>query len=676
MAPSIAAPSTCSRGLGGNDTITGNGNTRIAYAQAAAAVTVDLSLGTAHGTAGGDLANVGTDTITGGVNSVQGSNFNDTLIGGGGNELFFGGGGSDTINAGGGNDQITGQAGADTIDGGAGTDMAIYTGPSSAYTITTLAGGQIQVADSNSARDGTDVLTNVEVLQFSDVTTLLASGTAANPIDISSMGLGANGNALHGTAGDDYLMVGGSSFGHPIDLGAGNDTVILATGGASLTLTNVENVLGSSGDDFISLTNNANGLSIDGGAGNDFVSLANGLNSLTVHNVENVNGSDFSGSSDDTLTLLNDVTGVSVNLGNGNNTLNLAAGANSLVDIFNVQHINGTSSDDVLTVTDGVFGPNNNSIIDLGAGDNTLNFSSGGLSLTVLNIQHINGNALDDFVQLNNDVSGIAIDLGGGNDTLILASGTNSVAVSNVESISSNDFSGAPSDDTLTLLNDVTGVSVNLAQGNNTLNLAAGVNSLDSLFNMAQLNGSASDDTLTVTQQSFGTVFDMGAGNDTINFQSTAGGVTVVNTETVNGSAGNDFITISTGATATTITGGAGADMITVGSSAVNFNFNAVGDSQTGNGDTIVNFDATSDTFTFKNMTGPNGFTGAVHFVGTGTFDGTAQAPQSEARVDNASGNATLQIDVNGDGVLDANDVEIHLTNYVGTLHDSNFILA
>ena len=663
-------------GLGGNDTITGNGNTRIAYAQAAAAVTVDLSLGTAHGTAGGDLANVGTDTITGGVNSVQGSNFNDTLIGGGGNELFFGGGGSDTINAGGGNDQITGQAGADTIDGGAGTDMAIYTGPSSAYTITTLAGGQIQVADSNSARDGTDVLTNVEVLQFSDVTTLLASGTAANPIDISSMGLGANGNALHGTAGDDYLMVGGSSFGHPIDLGAGNDTVILATGGASLTLTNVENVLGSSGDDFISLTNNANGLSIDGGAGNDFVSLANGLNSITVHNVENVNGSDFSGSSDDTLTLLNDVTGVSVNLGNGNNTLNLAAGANSLVDIFNVQHINGTSSDDVLTVTDGVFGPNNNSIIDLGAGDNTLNFSSGGLSLTVLNIQHINGNALDDFVQLNNDVSGIAIDLGGGNDTLILASGTNSVAVSNVESISSNDFSGAPSDDTLTLLNDVTGVSVNLAQGNNTLNLAAGVNSLDSLFNMAQLNGSASDDTLTVTQQSFGTVFDMGAGNDTINFQSTAGGVTVVNTETVNGSAGNDFITISTGATATTITGGAGADMITVGSSAVNFNFNAVGDSQTGNGDTIVNFDATSDTFTFKNMTGPNGFTGAVHFVGTGTFDGTAQAPQSEARVDNASGNATLQIDVNGDGVLDANDVEIHLTNYVGTLHDSNFILA
>jgi hypothetical protein len=41
-----------------------------------------------------------------------------------------------------------------------------------------------------------------------------------------------------------------------------------------------------------------------------------------------------------------------------------------------------------------------------------------------------------------------------------------------------------------------------------------------------------------------------------------------------------------------------------------------------------------------------------------------------------AGGNATLQIDVNGDGVMDASDIEIHLTNYTGTLHDSNFMLS
>jgi hypothetical protein len=168
----------------------------------------------------------------------------------------------------------------------------------------------------------------------------------------------------------------------------------------------------------------------------------------------------------------------------------------------------------------------------------------------------------------------------------------------------------------------------------------------------------------------------MGAGNDTLNFQSTANSVTVVNAETVSGSDGNDFITIGNGSGATTVTGGLGADMITVGSSPVNFNFNAVGESQTGSGDTVVNFDAANDTFTFTNMTGPNGFTGPIHFVDTAAFDGTAAAPQSEARVDMTGGNATLQIDVNGDGIMDSHDVEVHLTNYVGTLHDSNFILA
>ena len=57
--------------------ITGNGNTRISYINATDGVTVDFTSwvvgqgasGTAYGTAAGDLANVGTDTITG-VNAV------------------------------------------------------------------------------------------------------------------------------------------------------------------------------------------------------------------------------------------------------------------------------------------------------------------------------------------------------------------------------------------------------------------------------------------------------------------------------------------------------------------------------------------------------------------------------------------------------------------------------
>ena len=66
------------------------------YGNATAAVTVNLTTGTATGD-----SSVGIDTITGGVNSVLGSNFNDNISGGSGNDFLNGNGGNDTINGGG-----------------------------------------------------------------------------------------------------------------------------------------------------------------------------------------------------------------------------------------------------------------------------------------------------------------------------------------------------------------------------------------------------------------------------------------------------------------------------------------------------------------------------------------------------------------------------------------------
>ena len=63
-------------GGGGDDTVTGNGNTRISFQNATGAVSVDLFAGTA----GGDVS-VGADTITGGVSQVRGSGHNDTIVG-------------------------------------------------------------------------------------------------------------------------------------------------------------------------------------------------------------------------------------------------------------------------------------------------------------------------------------------------------------------------------------------------------------------------------------------------------------------------------------------------------------------------------------------------------------------------------------------------------------------
>src|SRR5207247_110933 len=93
-------------GLAGNDSITGNGNTRIAYFNAAAGVTVTFGLTSwtstssgASGTATGD-SSVGTDTFTG-VNSVAGSAFDDTITGSNNpnntTEEFAGRGGNDFI---------------------------------------------------------------------------------------------------------------------------------------------------------------------------------------------------------------------------------------------------------------------------------------------------------------------------------------------------------------------------------------------------------------------------------------------------------------------------------------------------------------------------------------------------------------------------------------------------
>ena len=111
-------------GMAGNDTITGNGNTRIIYTAAREGVSVDLAAGTAVGG-----ASVGTDTIVGGVFAVRGSNFNDVLIGSAASEYF------------------EGRAGNDAIDGGDGFDTAAYdVGASSGGTFLANAAGDLSAS--------------------------------------------------------------------------------------------------------------------------------------------------------------------------------------------------------------------------------------------------------------------------------------------------------------------------------------------------------------------------------------------------------------------------------------------------------------------------------------------------------------------------------------------------
>ncbi len=91
---------------------------------------------------------------------------------------------NDLVHGGAGNDVITGGAGIDYLDGGAGTDTAVYAGNLSDYTISVV-GNQIIVVDKVAGRDGTDYLSNIELLKFAN-TTISTASLPSNHTELSA----------------------------------------------------------------------------------------------------------------------------------------------------------------------------------------------------------------------------------------------------------------------------------------------------------------------------------------------------------------------------------------------------------------------------------------------------------------------------------------------------------
>ena len=93
------------------------------------------------------LANL-TISLTTVIQNVIGSNQADVVLGNNAGDTFTGGGGNDTL------------------VGGTGIDTAVFSGPRARYTITKTQSGQ--TVQDNTGIDGTDTLTNMERLRFSD----------------------------------------------------------------------------------------------------------------------------------------------------------------------------------------------------------------------------------------------------------------------------------------------------------------------------------------------------------------------------------------------------------------------------------------------------------------------------------------------------------------------------
>jgi hypothetical protein len=107
--------------------------------------------------------------------AITGTAGNETLVGhANGDSTIYGLEGNDTLYGLNGNDTLVGGSGNDKIDGGAGDDTAVFSQSLDQYTVTDF-GSKIVVI----GPDGTDTLTSVEHLQFTDGTINVNDG---NPL--------------------------------------------------------------------------------------------------------------------------------------------------------------------------------------------------------------------------------------------------------------------------------------------------------------------------------------------------------------------------------------------------------------------------------------------------------------------------------------------------------------
>jgi Ca2+-binding RTX toxin-like protein len=291
-------------GLAGNDTLIGGaGDDHLTGGQGAdqidggagidlvdyagsAAVTINLSTGTAGGgDAAGDVligiedvygAFLVNDILTGsaGNNLLDGRGGDDILSGLGGTDILLGHDGGDILNGGAGNDVLHGEQGADQLDGSAGIDTASYDLRPEAVVVDLAAG-----TGSGGAAQG-DTLVAIENVSGSQGSDTIAGDAGANTLqgwNGSDLLRGRGGaDTLDGGAGIDLASYWGEATGVTVNLATGTGSGGNAAGD---TFAAIENVNGGKGGDTLIGSSGANAL--NGFESNDVLRGGTGKDALT-----------------------------------------------------------------------------------------------------------------------------------------------------------------------------------------------------------------------------------------------------------------------------------------------------------------------------------------------------------------------------------------------------------
>ena len=236
----------------GNDVFDGGAGTdSVSYINAISGVIISLGNGGPQNTGGG-----GTDTLTS-IETVIGSNHDDSLKAAATGSTLHG------LN---GNDMLISSSGNDTLAGDGGIDTASYLGATSGVTVR-LAFGVAQ----NTGGAGTDTLFSIETLIGSSHDDTLTAGVGGSTLEgvngDDTLVSGAGNDTLSGGGGNDTASYANASAGVTVSLAVASGTAQNTVGAGSDALTSIENVIGSKYNDF--LTASAAGSSISAGVLSD-----------------------------------------------------------------------------------------------------------------------------------------------------------------------------------------------------------------------------------------------------------------------------------------------------------------------------------------------------------------------------------------------------------------------